>query len=81
MFNLSNFNFEIYYVLCIHSMFSCIMYTVYTSSNIILFTLHVWPDTGCKAEAVGKPEATFFKSALEDLGCEPAEAVMIGDVS
>ncbi|XP_047487427.1 haloacid dehalogenase-like hydrolase domain-containing protein 2 [Penaeus chinensis] len=35
--------------------------------------------TGCKAEAVGKPEATFFKSALEDLGCEPAEAVMIGD--
>ncbi|XP_042877540.1 haloacid dehalogenase-like hydrolase domain-containing protein 2 [Penaeus japonicus] len=35
--------------------------------------------TGCKAEAVGKPEASFFRSALEDLGCDPSEAVMIGD--
>lgn len=35
--------------------------------------------SGCKAEVVGKPEATFFHSALQDLGCTPAEAVMIGD--
>ncbi|KAK8725143.1 hypothetical protein OTU49_010719 [Cherax quadricarinatus] len=35
--------------------------------------------TGCKSEAVGKPEASFFHSALEDLGCSATEAVMIGD--
>lgn len=37
--------------------------------------------TGAKATVVGKPERNFFLSALEDLGCEPYEAVMIGDVS
>ena len=37
--------------------------------------------TGCAAEAVGKPEAEFFRSALDGLGCRPEEAVMIGDVS
>ncbi|XP_063887422.1 haloacid dehalogenase-like hydrolase domain-containing protein 2 isoform X3 [Scylla paramamosain] len=35
--------------------------------------------SGCKAEVVGKPEAAFFHSALQDLGCTPAQAVMIGD--
>ncbi|KAG0712816.1 Haloacid dehalogenase-like hydrolase domain-containing protein 2 [Chionoecetes opilio] len=35
--------------------------------------------SGCKAEVVGKPETAFFHSALQDLGCPPAEAVMIGD--
>ncbi|XP_077479409.1 haloacid dehalogenase-like hydrolase domain-containing protein 2 [Stigmatopora argus] len=33
----------------------------------------------CKATIVGKPEKTFFTQALADLGCSPAEAVMIGD--
>ena len=31
------------------------------------------------AEVVGKPAAEFFYRALSDLGCPPAEAVMIGD--
>lgn len=35
--------------------------------------------TGCKAQVVGKPEASFFHSALQDLGCSPSQAVMIGD--
>ncbi|XP_045102925.1 haloacid dehalogenase-like hydrolase domain-containing protein 2 isoform X2 [Portunus trituberculatus] len=35
--------------------------------------------SGCKAEVVGKPEAAFFHSALQDLGCTPDQAVMIGD--
>nr|XP_045626068.1 haloacid dehalogenase-like hydrolase domain-containing protein 2 [Procambarus clarkii] len=35
--------------------------------------------SGCKSEAVGKPEAAFFHSALEELGCSASEAVMIGD--
>ena len=37
--------------------------------------------TGRTAEAVGKPEAAFFQTALDALGCTPEEAVMIGDVS
>lgn len=36
--------------------------------------------TDKKAEVVGKPEKSFFLSALEGLGCSPNEAVMIGDV-
>lgn len=32
----------------------------------------------CKAELVGKPNAAFFRSALD--GIDPNEAVMIGDV-
>ncbi|XP_064090606.1 haloacid dehalogenase-like hydrolase domain-containing protein 2 [Macrobrachium nipponense] len=35
--------------------------------------------SGCKAEVVGKPESSFFLSALQDLGCPASEAVMIGD--
>ncbi|XP_071537931.1 haloacid dehalogenase-like hydrolase domain-containing protein 2 [Panulirus ornatus] len=35
--------------------------------------------SGCKAEAVGKPEATFFQTAVDDLGCSALETVMIGD--
>lgn len=33
----------------------------------------------CKAELVGKPNATFFNSALGDIF--PEDAIMIGDVS
>lgn len=32
----------------------------------------------CKAELVGKPNESFFKSALD--GIDPSNAVMIGDV-
>ncbi|XP_066994001.2 phospholysine phosphohistidine inorganic pyrophosphate phosphatase [Anabrus simplex] len=35
--------------------------------------------TGVRAEIVGKPQPEFFKSALEDMGVKPEEAVMIGD--
>ncbi|KAK7896427.1 hypothetical protein WMY93_021752 [Mugilogobius chulae] len=35
--------------------------------------------TDCRATVVGKPEETFFKQALSDLGCSASEAVMIGD--
>lgn len=37
--------------------------------------------TDTKATVVGKPEKTFFLEALRDTGCEPEEAIMIGDVS
>ena len=37
--------------------------------------------SGKEADVVGKPEAQFFLSVLRELGCEPSEAVMIGDVS
>lgn len=37
--------------------------------------------TDTKATVVGKPEKTFFLEALRGTGCEPEEAVMIGDVS
>ena len=36
--------------------------------------------SGVKAECVGKPEATFFKAALENMECSAEESVMIGDV-
>lgn len=32
------------------------------------------------ADVVGKPEASFFMSALDELGVSPDRAVMIGDV-
>ncbi|EPQ07459.1 Haloacid dehalogenase-like hydrolase domain-containing protein 2 [Myotis brandtii] len=35
--------------------------------------------TDTKATVVGKPEKTFFLEALRGTGCEPEEAVMIGD--
>ena len=35
--------------------------------------------TGREAEVVGKPALTFFHAALEELGCEAAATVMIGD--
>lgn len=34
---------------------------------------------GVRAEVVGKPDPEFFHLALSNLGCPPAEAVMIGD--
>ena len=37
--------------------------------------------TGTVADVVGKPEGKFFLSALNDLQCDPANTVMIGDVS
>jgi len=36
--------------------------------------------TGKTACVLGKPEKSFFHSALEGLNCEPHEVVMIGDV-
>lgn len=36
--------------------------------------------TDTQATVVGKPEKTFFLEALRDLGCQPEEAIMIGDV-
>jgi HAD superfamily hydrolase (TIGR01458 family) len=36
--------------------------------------------TDIKAVVVGKPEKEFFLQALQPFGCEPQEAVMIGDV-
>ena len=36
--------------------------------------------TGTKATVVGKPEKSFFYSALEEFNCKPEEAIMIGDV-
>ncbi|XP_037092576.1 LOW QUALITY PROTEIN: haloacid dehalogenase-like hydrolase domain-containing protein 2 [Pollicipes pollicipes] len=35
--------------------------------------------TGRHAEVIGKPSAAFFRAALDGLGCQPEEAVMIGD--
>ncbi|XP_048773320.2 haloacid dehalogenase-like hydrolase domain-containing protein 2 [Ostrea edulis] len=33
----------------------------------------------CKAEVVGKPEKSFFLSAIEEFNCQPDECIMIGD--
>ncbi|XP_033725496.1 haloacid dehalogenase-like hydrolase domain-containing protein 2 [Pecten maximus] len=35
--------------------------------------------TDTKAEVVGKPEKSFFLSAIEEFNCQPEECVMIGD--
>jgi HAD superfamily hydrolase (TIGR01458 family) len=35
--------------------------------------------TGCHAQVVGKPSKEFFEMALQDMGCSPNEAAMIGD--
>ena len=37
--------------------------------------------TGQKAEVVGKPQTSFFLSAVREFGCRPDQCVMIGDVS
>ena len=37
--------------------------------------------TDVKAEVVGKPQASFFRLALSEIGCDAQSAVMIGDVS
>ena len=37
--------------------------------------------TDVKAEVVGKPQASFFRQALSEIGCDAQSAVMIGDVS
>lgn len=33
----------------------------------------------CRATITGKPSADFFAQVIEDLGCHPGEAMMIGD--
>lgn len=43
--------------------------------------IYVYHLTGVKAEVVGKPEASFFLSALQDMQGSPEETIMIGDVS
>lgn len=35
--------------------------------------------TGHEAIVIGKPSATFFKIALDDIGIQPSESVMVGD--
>lgn len=35
--------------------------------------------SGVKATVIGKPSADFFRIALEDMGLQPAEAIIIGD--
>ena len=35
--------------------------------------------SGKRATAIGKPEPLFFKTALEEIGVKPEEALMIGD--
>jgi HAD superfamily hydrolase (TIGR01458 family) len=35
--------------------------------------------SGVTAEVVGKPAATFFQSALDQLGIGPEQAILIGD--
>ncbi|XP_027055012.1 haloacid dehalogenase-like hydrolase domain-containing protein 2 [Pocillopora damicornis] len=35
--------------------------------------------TDVKAEVVGKPQASFFRQALSEIGCDVQSAVMIGD--
>ena len=37
--------------------------------------------TDTKAEVVGKPEKTFFLAAIQELGINAEDTVMIGDVS
>jgi HAD superfamily hydrolase (TIGR01458 family) len=34
---------------------------------------------GVEAEVVGKPSAAYFRAALDELGAEPEDAVMVGD--
>ena len=36
--------------------------------------------TDTTAEVVGKPEKSFFLSAVEEFNCQPNECIMIGDV-
>jgi HAD superfamily hydrolase (TIGR01458 family) len=35
--------------------------------------------TGAEAVVLGKPAPAFYETALDAIGCGPAEAVMIGD--
>jgi len=35
--------------------------------------------TGTRAEVIGKPTAAFFGLALDDMGVQPGEALMVGD--
>jgi HAD superfamily hydrolase (TIGR01458 family) len=44
-----------------------------------LFVVGLEYAAGVQAEVVGKPSAAYFRAALEELGAEPADAVMIGD--
>ncbi|PRW45390.1 haloacid dehalogenase-like hydrolase domain-containing 2 [Chlorella sorokiniana] len=43
------------------------------------FVLALAHATGRTAQVVGKPQASFFQLALGDVGCQPQDAVMIGD--
>ena len=35
--------------------------------------------TGEKATVIGKPNVSFFKSALDDINLNPSDVVMVGD--
>ena len=35
--------------------------------------------SGCKATVIGKPAREFYMSAVESLGCNPKETMMVGD--
>lgn len=37
--------------------------------------------TGCKAQVVGKPEASYFREAASHFTCDISQVAMIGDVS
>jgi ribonucleotide monophosphatase NagD (HAD superfamily) len=36
--------------------------------------------TGKEAEVVGKPSKAFFMASIQDMGVQPEETMMIGDV-
>ena len=55
------------------------MLNVYHFTGPFVVGLEYATDT--TAEVVGKPEKSFFLEALSDLGCQPHETVVIGDVS
>jgi ribonucleotide monophosphatase NagD (HAD superfamily) len=61
----------------------CILWL--TWSNIIVisggFVTALEYSAGIQAEVVGKPESTFFLSAVAELDVLPEQCVMIGDVS
>jgi ribonucleotide monophosphatase NagD (HAD superfamily) len=43
------------------------------------FTVGLEVAAGVEVEVVGKPAATFFRTALDDLAIDHEEAVMVGD--
>lgn len=47
--------------------------------DVGVFTTALEYATGVSAEVVGKPQYSFFQSALSAIGVKPEEAVMVGD--